>query len=521
MKLKLHSEIVLALLLSQFGCASRQNRMEGSIFITASAAESALRTRPTGIHAYNLAVAAIVHTMATENPELFTARTAAAGVSVRLPVSTLPLKRFHTTKHPISTTTVGVPVVLEYSTLDAPQYPPEGLFVGATVTYQRSKKGLPQLSIRRNEDRVTLRGQDYPLTIDSAAAGELLALRAQPLAKTGFSSMIQPAKARLKAGIYLLDPYDPNKIPLLMVHGLQSTPVAFAQLGTALRSDPAFRKNYQIWQFYYPNGTPLLNNAKLLRDGLESIIEDLDPNGNDPATRKIVVLGHSMGGVISHTLVSSSGERLWSSLFHVPAAQLTGNRADIQELSNIMHFERNSRVKRVIFVCAPHRGSPIAGSFAGALGHSLTRLPVLFETGISQINAENPGAMTNDAQALISSPRLSAIRTLSGQSPAVRALAELPIEVPFHTIVGQTRPGAKERGTDGVVPYSSSHLEGAASELVVRSGHGAYQHPDASAEILRILKLELADEKSKRPGQELPRRPGSVTAHPAKQGDLL
>ncbi|MBV8330463.1 MAG: hypothetical protein JO251_20960 [Verrucomicrobia bacterium] len=83
-----------------------------------------------------------------------------------------------------------------------------------------------------------------------------------------------------------------------MVHGLQSTPVAFAALVNALRNDPEVRAKYQIWQFYYASGIPVLLNGLELRDSLKETLHMIDPKDRDAATKRIVVLGHSMGGVI-------------------------------------------------------------------------------------------------------------------------------------------------------------------------------------------------------------------------------
>ena len=115
---------------------------------------------------------------------------------------------------------------------------------------------------------VMLNGRTYKLAVDPTGAGDHLKLRAKQLAKSGFAGMIRPASMSRKPQIYLLDPYDPNKTPLLMVHGLQSTPVAFAALVNALRSDPVIRLKYQTWQFYYASGNPVLANAAELRDSL-------------------------------------------------------------------------------------------------------------------------------------------------------------------------------------------------------------------------------------------------------------
>jgi hypothetical protein len=131
----------------------------------------------------------------------------------------------------------------------------------------------------------------------------------------------------------------------------------------------------------------------------------------------------------------------------------------------------------------------MADSFVGMLGNSLTRVPPLPERGLSQLARVNPEAMTPGA-AVFYRGRFSAVRTLSAKSTALIAVSELPIEVPYHSVIGQLHPGPKERGSDGVVPYWSSHLAGAQSELIVHSGHGVVDNPDATREVIRILRLE-------------------------------
>jgi hypothetical protein len=134
----------------------------------------------------------------------------------------------------------GIPIVLGYETKTAAFYPPEGLFLDASAIYDRSA-GVPRFSLLDQRTTVILNGRTYTLTVNHSAAGEHLKLRAKRLAKSGFASMIHPFSASRRPQIYLLDPYDPSKIPLLMVHGLQSTPVAFAGLVNSFRADPEIR----------------------------------------------------------------------------------------------------------------------------------------------------------------------------------------------------------------------------------------------------------------------------------------
>lgn len=461
------------------GCATSQNTPRVSKLT--SQADLALANLPGSLPVYNQAVRKIVldlsKDLATHPQQL--------GLALEAPISTLPLHHIEVLPK-ADPDKLGVPVVLGYETTGAKLYPPEGLFVDATAYYDNTA-GRKRIVLTKESAPISFQGHRYSLNSDPTGASEHLKSRARRLATSGFISMIRPASLTRKPQIYLLDPYDPNKIPLLMVHGLQSTPVAFAALVNALRSDPEIRRRYQIWQFYYASGTPVLANAAALRESLAKTLRTLDPKDRDAATKKIVVLGHSMGGVISHTLVSSSGDHLWASVFRKPPAQLKGDPSAISDLERILIFQRNPRVSRVIFMAAPHRGSPMANSFIGFVGNSLTRLSPMEESGFSRLARENPQAMMPEASIFYDGGRFSAVRTLSPKSPALIALSKLPIRTPYHSVIGQQRPGPAATGSDGVVPYWSSHLDGANSELIVRSGHGVISNSEAISEVIRIL----------------------------------
>ena len=478
------------LLFGGAACATCSEPSLPSLSAQVRNADAAYQSLPASLAAYNLTVRELCRAMEVQKPSQFASNLKKLGVSFDSPKVGLPLRHVEVPTSPsmASAADAGIPVVAGYDTREAPLYPPEGLFVDATAIYDRVA-GRPRFSLRYKASAVMLNGRTYKLAVDPTGASDHLKLRAKRLAKSGFAGMIRPLSMSRKPQIYLLDPYDPNKTPLLMVHGLQSTPVAFAALVNALRSDPVIRAKYQTWQFYYASGTPVLANAAELRDSLAETLHALDPKDHDAATKRIVVLGHSMGGVISHTLVSSSQDRVWGSVFRVPPAQLRGDPEAIRQLVHILYFRRNPRIVRVIFMASPHRGSPMAESFVGFIGNSLTRLPPMPERGFSQLARVNPAAMTPGAAAFYKG-RFSAVRTLSPKSTALIAVSELPIEVPFHSVIGQQHQGPKERGSDGVVPYWSSHLSGAQSELVVRSGHGVIDNPDAMREVIRILHLE-------------------------------
>ena len=262
-----------------------------------------------------------------------------------------------------------------------------------------------------------------------------------------------------------------------------------------MRRDPAVSSHFQVWTFFYGTGTPVLFNALQLRQELDKTIRNLDPDDHDFATRHIVVLGHSMGGLSAHTLVSSSGEQMWNSLFVVPPQRLRGDRTVIRRFAGGLHFRRDPRVVRAIFVATPHRGSNLAESWIGHIAASLIHLPTSLQTDIVGVVSANQDAVVPGAQAFEREMNFSSVHTLSPRDPALHALVDLPIEVPFHSIMGQTHAGAVETSSDGVVRYASSHLNGASSEIVVRSGHSVCENLDAQREVIRILHLELNREK--------------------------
>ena len=358
---------VTCLLLQGAGCATNPGSPPPSLAASVEKADAAYRNLPTSLPLYNLTVREICAAMEMETPTQFVSSLQKMGIAFDSPKIELPLRGVELATPPLASKEprAGIPMVLEYETKNAPLYPPEGLFVDATAIYDRTS-GRPRFSILSKESDVKLNGRSYGLAANHTAAGDHLKLRAKRLARSGFASMIRPFAALRKPQIYLLDPYDRNKIPLLMVHGLQSTPVAFAALVNALRNDPEIRAKYQVWQFYYASGTPVLLNALELRSSLNQTLR-----------------------------------------------------------------RRNPRVVRVIFMAAPHRGSPMADSFIGLMGNSLTRLDPMLEYGFNRLARENPGAMTPKAAAFYKRGRFSGVRTLSPKSSALIALSELPIEVPY------------------------------------------------------------------------------------------
>lgn len=388
---------------------------------------------------------------------------------------------------------VGVPVVAWRPNDGSGRFdslrPPEGVAAAMTAVLLPLPDGRRKLRFVNVEkhDTVVLHGRRMTVAADFTAPVAQLVERARPLARSGLGGMLSYSGSQRREKLYLIQPYDPRKIPLLMVHGLQSTPVAFANLTNDLIADPLVRQRYQIWHYHYPTGTPVLQNAAKFREVLQQTLLLTDPEGRDFATRNLVVIGHSMGGIITHTLVSDSGHALWDAVIKVRPGSLKMPVESRKLLEPVFVFKQDPRVRRVIFVAVPHRGSNWADNFIGDLGQTLFRPERRVQSVFADLIQHHPEQVHEFIVALHRQGKISSIRTLSARSPALMALSRIPPAVPFHSIIGQKSPGPPESGSDGIVAYQSSHLEGAESELIVRSGHNAFRKPEAVAEIKRIL----------------------------------
>ena len=417
------------------------------------------------------------------------------GLCLFTPADKVPLHRLRR-RHTRSG--IGVPVVAWRPNDGSGQWdalrPPEGITAPATAILERGTDNR-QWTLRflspDHRETVTMEGRSYPLAANFTAPTAMIVRQAEPLRRSGFRGMLNAPAIKRREKLYLMQPYDPNRTPLLMVHGLQSTPVSFANLVNDLFADPALRSRYQLWHYHYPTGTPVLQNAAVLRRVLKQTLREIDPQGSDFATNNLVVLGHSMGGIMTHTLISDSGYKLWDSVFSVRPETFSCDLKTSRVINAIYLFERERRVRRAILIAVPHRGSSIADNWIGDLGQTLYRADSELQEAFRSLVESHRDQINPYLLNLVKEGKISSIRTLSAKSPAMMALACIPPAVPFHNIIGQRTSGPAHTGNDGVVTYSSSHLDGAESELIVRYGHEAFLHPEAVAEIKRILHAHL------------------------------
>ncbi|HEV3167236.1 MAG TPA: hypothetical protein VGZ22_24720 [Isosphaeraceae bacterium] len=298
-----------------------------------------------------------------------------------------------------------------------------------------------------------------------------------------WTGLLRPGEAGERAGLMLLRPYEPNKIPVVMVHGLVSSPLAWIPMINDLLRDPRIQERYQFFLYMYPTGVPIPIAAAGLRDTLGLAQQTFSPEGRDPYFMNMVLLGHSMGGLLSHAMVLDSGNRFWEINTDRPFDQIVGPPKVLAELNRYFFFKPESCVRRVVFLATPHRGSDLSRGVVGRISSGLIAEPERISELLATLVKDNPEAF--DRRQFRRLP--TSIDTLEPDSPYLLALLAMTPNphVVFHSIIGNLRPGPST--TDGVVPYRSSHLEGVASERVVRSDHGVQKDPEAILEVRRIL----------------------------------
>jgi len=335
---------------------------------------------------------------------------------------------------------------------------------------------------------VELHGQTVPLA-GNFTAGYGLWLARSGFAEQSLRTLFGRDRGIDRPHIYLMQPFDPSRRVILMLHGLASSPEAWVNLANEIQGDATLRERFQIWQVYYPTNAPLLVNAMAIRNAFDATLKHFDPDGLSAASHDAVVIGHSMGGVIARLMVSSANDELWNAFqddYHLDGDQLERAR---NRLDPLFHFGPVPQFERAIFIAAPHRGTPFARNRIGRWISNLIKLPVTLLSGIDDVLHYATGSEDNPSEGKTRYVPNS-IDQLRDNDPYVVAAAGLKIspQVQYHSIIARRdAKGPLNESSDGVVPYSSAHLDGAASERVIVSGHSVQETPQAILEIRRIL----------------------------------
>ena len=353
--------------------------------------------------------------------------------------------------------------------------------VTAVIQFSDQKAELDFVDPMKS-DRISLNKRAFPLAVDLTAPTAMLIAREHP-ERLGFSRVMNPEKYSDTARLCQLQQYDSNRTPVIFVHGLQETGASWAPMIDTLRNDQWIREHYQFWFYSYPSGYPYPYCAMLFRRDLDGIKRRF------PRHKRIVLIGHSMGGMICRLMVTNTGDKIWRDFFATPPNKtpLPENTRKIAE--DVFIFSHRQDVQRVIFISTPHRGSKFAAGWVGRIGAALVRTPQKF----TSIYASTKPLLIADPAARPLKRMPNSVDTLEPNDRFVLAVNKLPIAlgIPYHSIMGDRGRGDTPNSSDGIVPYWSSHLEGAKSELIVNSDHGAQYNQQAIREVERILKENL------------------------------
>ena len=375
-------------------------------------------------------------------------------------------------------------------------------YLAATITAQpRSASSIdeilnnPEFEISAYDpykfESAKIAGKSYPLAANFSAPYGLW-LAQNNLGKAAYLSLIDRDARLTMPHLYMLEPYNPNKKVVVLVHGLASSPEAWIRLTNDVMGDPVLREHYQVWQVFYSTNMPILESRFQIYAIIQQSFNLVDSKA--PAKKDAVLVGHSMGGIIARLLVTDAD-------LTTAAMKLLPNRR-VQQFKNDPLFKSRLDIQpipnfsRAIFLAAPHRGTEFADRWFTLAARKVIRLPGAFLGALTDvIQSSDP-----DLQAFIKDVDNGLIQNgpsdLSKNSNFTRLTKNVvPYKgMKFHSIMGNaTKSDDLNIITDDVVPYTSAHLDGALSEKIIKGGHSIQETPEAVLELRRILRLHLTE----------------------------
>jgi pimeloyl-ACP methyl ester carboxylesterase len=382
-------------------------------------------------------------------------------------------------------------------------YPREGIFRSVTVTLQEIKVDQQQLVIKLKglyltaPQQIEVAGRQVALSYDPASA-TLLLLRDARIGQSAFSALLDGNKPGYDYGIFSPGPLRPDRRPVLMIHGLNSSPMIWLKLSHAIYRDPILSTHYQVWHAFYPSGAPPFFNAMRLRHDVEQMRNQLQQSVGLSKQTPMVVIGHSMGGIIAKTFIINSGMALWDETFLFRPEAWPGKDKDLQRYRDVFLFNARQDVDSVFFLDTPHHGAEIAEAWYSRLASKLITIPEMFarlnRKLFQRIRLET---VTPQMQPYLADGGPNSVQVLSPQHPLLRKIATLPYQRPVYSVVGSDdKPYCYDEKTcaqlsDSVVPFFSAHEPRAEVQIIVPSRHDSYQSPEAIAFIVQQLRQRL------------------------------
>lgn len=372
--------------------------------------------------------------------------------------------------------------------------------VTALLRAPRSRTALPwppldarlELYVPDVTEAVEIAGRRIPLESEPTAV-LAFSLNDSPIWKQEYLRLFEalPFAHGEQSELSATVPHRRGRIPVVLVHGTASSFGRWAEMYNRLAADARIAVRYEFWFFSYDSGNPIRWSAMLLRESLKRAVTLLDPQGTDPGLHRMVVIGHSQGGLLAKMTAIDSGSRFWDLSFNRPLDTLDISPESRDLLQRALFLKPLPFVKRTVFLATPHHGSVLTvGQFAEwvvGLLRRFIKLPFALARLASDLAANRDALVLSSADA---SPRLAtSLDSMNPRSEFLRTLADIPLApgVAANSIIAVKGSGPVEEGGDGVVSYTSAHIDGAESELVVQSGHSLQDNPETVEEVRRIL----------------------------------
>ncbi len=350
--------------------------------------------------------------------------------------------------------------------------------------------GRLELYAATDREDVIIGDASVPLEIDRTAS------IATTLAETAFwnqelSDFLGSAVGLHRtARLVTIEPYRAGRIPVVFVHGTNSSPGRWADMENDLQADPRIRGRFQFWFFMYDSGNPIAYSAMLLRRALRNAVTRFAAAGDDACLQHMVVIGHSQGGLLTKMTAIDSGSRFWDNVNGMPFDQIRLSDRSRALLEETLFVKPLPFVDRVVFIATPQRGSYLAGSdLVRRLATKLISMPhdlVMVSTDVL--------AIRDPANRMVELQRFpTSIDNMSPGNPFIKTLSSISLApgVHAHSIIPVEGDGPLEEEVDGVVAYTSAHIDGVESERVVRhSSHSTQSNPETVDEVRRILLLQ-------------------------------
>ena len=333
--------------------------------------------------------------------------------------------------------------------------------------------------------------KQYPLAANFSAPYGLW-LAQNNLGKSAYLSLIDREERLSMPHLYLLEPYNPNKKVIVLIHGLASSPEAWIRLTNDIMGDSVLRENFQVWQVFYSTNMPILESRFQIYALLQQGFKQVSPSA--AAKKDAVLIGHSMGGILARLLVSDTD-------LTQPAMQMLNNR-QFERFRSDPLLQARLRIKpinnfnRAIFLAAPHKGTEFADRWFTLAARKVIRLPTAFLSAFADALQQHEVDLKNLTKEIGHGVIQNGPSDLSKNSKFTKLTENiLPVKgFKYHSIIGNNTDSTDyQLMSDGVVHYNSAHLDGAVSEKIIKGGHSIQQTPEAVLELRRILRLHLQD----------------------------